>query len=355
MNDRMTNDAAGPSWKRKLLAILCSVIAVGAVGTLLWRQYNPTVCRVPILMYHKIGDGYDSVWWVPVSDFESQLKDLKGQGYQSILPSELATHQRWGTPLPPKPVIITFDDGYLNCMENAEPLLKKYGFQGVCYLITGQISETPDTRHSYEGASILSWEEIRAMQKRGTITFGGHTRSHANLRATEDAYPEVRACYDDIRQNGGFKPAGFCYPFGEYHDKTPPAVARAGFTTAVTCNDGVAETGPNLKLLELPRVSVMGGPHRYHVEGVSTNPPGSLAVRVWKEGHSMKPRPRLVWPGQAQGPDDGWLPAVLIADQPVTLTWTLPVPVPDGTPVMELWDDFRVMKLFQTPLTSAGK
>ena len=64
----------------------------------------------------------------------------------------------------------------------------------------------------------------------------------------------------------------------------------------------------------------------------------------------MQLHPRLVWPGRVSSADDGWLPGVSIADQPVTLTWTLPVPAV-GTPVMELWDDFRVLKLFQTPLT----
>ncbi len=307
--------------------------------------------HVPILMYHKIGDGEDSVWWVTTADFESQLRDLKEQGYRSILPADLVAHRRWGKWLPRKPVIITFDDGYLNCMENAEPLLRKYGFRGVCYLITGQISETPETRRTYEGASILSWPEVRAMHERGTVAFGGHTRNHANLRGMEDPYPEARACYDDLRNIGGFEPAGFCYPFGQYHEeRTPPAVERAGFTTAVTCDDGVAITGTGLKLMLLPRVSVIGGLHRYHVERVAASAPETLSVRVWKEGHSMKVYPRLAWPGHAQSPNEGWLDHVLIADQPVTLTWPLPEPAPAGEPTLELWDDFCVLRLFQEAL-----
>ena len=346
MEHPKNNRPAKPSRKRQLLTILAVLLAAIAIGAIFWSLQTRKVCQVPILMYHKIGDSHDSVWWVTAADFESHLQSLKEQGYRSILPSDLVAHRRWGKPLPSKPIIITFDDGYLNCLEQAEPLLEKYGFRGVCYLITGQISETPETRRQYEGAPILSWQEIRAMQKRGTVAFGGHTRNHANLRAQEDAYPEVRACFDDLRKIGGLKPAGFCYPFGQYHSKTPADVARAGFTTAVTCEDGIAKTGPGLKLMELPRVSVIGGTHRYHTESVSTNP-ATVEVRVWKEGHSMKVYPRLVWPGRTQSSDDGWLEHVLIADQPVTLTWPRPAPTPAGAPTLELWDDFRVLRLFQ--------
>jgi peptidoglycan/xylan/chitin deacetylase (PgdA/CDA1 family) len=197
---------------------------------------------------------------------------------------------------------------------------------------------------------MLSWVDVRAMQGRGTIAFGGHTRSHANLRAMKDPYAEIRACYEDILRIGGFKPAGFCYPYGQYNEQTPSAVAKAGFITAVTCVDGAVETGPDLKLLELPRVSIMGGIHRYHAEHVAASQPGSLAVRVWKEGRPMELRPRLVWSNHASRPDEGWLSRVLIADQPVMLTWTLPVPELSGAPVLELWDNLRVMKMFQTPL-----
>ena len=350
VNDPKTNEEKSRLQRRVKRSIAWFVlIAVGIAGAAFWKIETRAVCPVPILMYHKIGDNQDSVWWVTVSDFDHQLQSLREQGYQTVLPSDLAANRRWGKPLPPKPIILTFDDGYLNCMENAEPLLKKYGFQGICYLITGQISESPDTRRTYEGAPILSWPEVQAMQKRGTVTFGGHTRHHVNLRAAEDTYPEARDCYMDIRDLGGFKPAGFCYPFGEYREKTgPAAVARAGFTTAVTCKDGIAETGPTLKLMELPRVSVIGGVHRYHVEILPTHSAGTFAVRVWKEGHTMKVYPRWVWPGQDA--NAGWSDHVLITDQPVTLTWTLPSPSPTKAPILELWDDFRVLRLFQTSL-----
>lgn len=325
-----------------LLAV--SLTAVG-VGRMLSAE-QARIYRVPILMYHKIGNDADTDWWVTREDFEAQLVSLKAEGYETIMPADLVAHQAWGKRLPPKPVIITFDDGYLNTVETAEPLLRRYGFRGICYLITGQVSDTPATRRRYEGAPMLSWSEVQAAQQRGTLQFGGHTRSHANLRALDDpaAQAELAACFRDLRRKHRLKPAGFCYPFGQYHSRTPAFVAKTGFTTAVTCEDGVALTTPDLNQFELPRVPVMGGKHVYHLE--RTDATNAVAIRVWKEGHTMRVHPRLRWPGEDGASTNGWLAPVMIGAAPVTLTWHPPSGKATETPVVELWDAFRVLRLY---------
>jgi peptidoglycan/xylan/chitin deacetylase (PgdA/CDA1 family) len=330
-----------------VLALSLTAVAIGLVLSVEQARGVP----VPILMYHKIGTMNDTPWWVTREDFEAHLAALKSEGYQSILPSELAAHQKWGRRLPPKPVIITFDDGYLNTVEAAEPLLRRYGFRGVCYLITGQVSDTPAERRNYEGAPMLSWPEVRAAHQRGTLRFGGHTRSHVNLRASDDPMDELRACYQDLRRRGGFKPEGFCYPFGQYRRQTPPLVARAGFSTAVTCKDGIASSSPQASLLELPRVPVMGGRHRYRVERVAAGQ--GLTVRVSKEGHAMHVHPRLRWPGAPPPAGGDWLAPVTITAEPATLTWPLPPGSGGKTPVLELWDAFRVLRLYGAAMPEA--
>lgn len=319
-----------------LLVGLCAVAAGVA-----WMRARAQVRHVPILMYHKIGDDADSPWWVSRADFEAHLQCLKEQGYTSILPADLAAHRAWGKPLPARPVIITFDDGYLNTVEAAEPLLQQYGFRGVCYLITGQVSPTPESRHRYEGAPILSWPEVRAAARRGTLVFGGHTRSHANLRAMDEPSAELKGCFDDLRREGHLTPAGFCYPFGQYQSRTPGFVARAGFTTAVTCDDGIALTTPRIDLFELPRISVMGGRHRYHVErpGDARDP----VLRVWKEGHAMKVYPRWLEAGADAVHGGTWGAPARIDTSPTLLA----LPTNASPAVLELWDDFRVLRLYR--------
>ena len=77
-----------------------------------------------------------------------------------------------GTPLPEKPVIITFDDGYADNYENAYPILKKYGFKATIFLIYDFTNTYPN---------YLTWDQIAEMKESGLIRFESHTMTHANL------------------------------------------------------------------------------------------------------------------------------------------------------------------------------
>ncbi|MEI8120576.1 MAG: polysaccharide deacetylase family protein [bacterium] len=335
--------------RSRIISVLVLLLFLAAVALLLNRSKTRPV-RIPILMYHKIGNAEDSPWWVATRDFENHLKGLRAEGYRSILPSDLVAHMRWGWPLPTKPVIITFDDGYLNILENAEPLLKQTGFRGVCYLITGRVGDSPLTRTAYEGIPTLTWPEVRAMQARGSVVFGGHSRSHANLRALADPRDEIVGCYRDLRKRGGFAPEGFCYPYGQYGEATLACVSRSRFTTAVTCEDGIATTG-RTNLLELPRVSVMGGWHRFHAERVDAVDK-TVSVRVSKEGRGLEAHPRLAWT-DAKGKRNGdWLAPIQMSAIPVLLKWKHDDARTGLDPELELWDNFHVVRYWCQPLSA---
>lgn len=311
-----------------------------------WLQHQRMrTVSVPILMYHRIGNEVDSPWWVTVQDFETQLRSLREQGYSSVWPSDLAAHQRWGWPLPRKPILLTFDDGYLNMTEQAEPLLRKYGFKAVCYLITGRIGDAPATRQSWEGTPLLIWPEVQAAYRRGTIRFGGHSRTHPNLRALPESHQEIASCYRDLQRKGRLVPEGFCFPYGQYKDETLTELARSKFTTATTCTDGIAELKPGAPLFELPRVSVMGGWHRFRIQP-SAGPTNTMTIGVAKEGRELEVTPKLVW-------DDGtfkWLPRVRITSSPSPISYASADGQKHPAPVLELWDDFHVILHYRAPL-----
>lgn len=328
-------------------------LIVGAAGAALialafligWRvvEYQ-RVQPVPILMYHHIGNVEDSAWCVPPDVFERQMKFLRDQGYTSILPSDLAAHRRWGSPLPRRPVIITFDDGYLNTMTMAEPILKKYGLQGIVYLVTDCVAAVPCERRQLEGAECLTWSEVREMQQRGTMAFGGHSHSHQNLAVAADPFSLASECFRQIRRNGGFIPDSFCYPHGEYNDRVLEAVRRVGFATAMVCEDTVAKTGPGVKLLALPRVSVMGGRHRFTVtRAQDKESAGAVVFRVKHEGVPMEVSPRLT--GIA---GDRWLPPKELGNRDdVEWRWTLSDSSTRDKPLsLEIWDRNRVFLLY---------
>jgi len=326
------------------LGLLC----LFATGRWLYLQRARPI-SVPILMYHRIGNEVDSPWWVTVQDFENQLQSLREQGYTSVWPSELAAHQRWGWPLPAKPIVLTFDDGYLNLMEQAEPLLRKYGFKGVSYLITGRVGDTAEKRQQWEGTPLLIWPEVRAIQQRGTIRFGGHSRTHPNLRALADSRQEIASCYRDLRRKGGLTPEGFCFPFGQYKDETLAGLRRAKFVTATTCEDGIAEIKPGATLLELPRVTVMGGWHRFrfHPQPGTT---GGMDVGISKEGRALDVTPKLIW-------GDGswrWLPPVHITSLPMVISCASSDGRVHPDPVLELWDNCRLIRYGRAVLSDAS-
>jgi len=301
---------------------------------------------VPILMYHKIGAVANNAWWVPTGVFERQLRALRNQGYSTVLPDDIINHHKAGKRLPPKSIMITFDDGYRDSLALAEPLLKKYGFRAVVYLITDAVAETPEARRQYEGVDVLTWPEIKAMQKRGTFVFGWHGHRHLNLAAMNDPYADIRECYLQLRRHGIRRPFSFCYPHGQYNARTIAAVKRAGFRSAMVCEDRVALTGKDMNLLALPRVSVMGGEHEFHFNRLSASAtPDEIALHVMHTGIPMEVSPRLV--GSGAGMHNGWLPPVDIRTGDYEWHWPQPVAGTNAGPVrLEIWDKYRLFLMF---------
>ena len=307
---------------------------------------------VPILMYHKIGAVTANAWWVPTGVFERQLRALRNQGYSTVLPGDIVNHRKVGKRLPPKSVMITFDDGYRDSLVIAEPLLKKYGFRAVAYLITDTVAETPDARRQYEGVDVLTWPEIKAMQKRGTFVFGGHSHRHPNLAAMADPYADIRECYLRLRRQGIRQPFSFCYPYGQYNARAIEAVKRAGFRSAMVCEDRVALTGKAMNLLALPRVSVMGGEHEFHVNRLSASAtPGEIVLRIMHTGIPMEVSPRLLWSSATA--DQDWLPAVGISNADYEWRWPRPANGSNAVPVcLEIWDKHRLFPMFSRKLVT---
>lgn len=307
---------------------------------------------VPILMYHKIGNVANNAWWVPLPVFERQMRALRNQGYTPILPDDIADHRKAGKKLPPKPVVITFDDGYRDSLLSAEPILKKYGFRAVAFLITENIADTPDKPRQYEGLDCLTWPEVKAMQKRKTFVFGGHGHRHENMAVAADPNPNIRECFRQLRRHGIRRPISFCYPHGEYNERTMEAVRRSGFQCAMVCEDRIALTGKAMNLLALPRVSVMGGEHEFHVNHVSESAtPGAIVLRVMHTGIPIEVSPRLVWSG-ATG-DQGWLPPAEVQSSVYEWRWPCPPSLrsdvagtTSNTLRLEIWDKHRLFLLW---------
>lgn len=197
---------------------------------------------MPILLYHHISDQGKSRYILPIADFRAQMKTLADAGYQTISISRLAEVIRQGGNLPLKPVVITFDDGYLDTYQNAFPILKSYGFQGVAYIITS----TQGTKLSY---GYMQSAELKALIAAGW-EIGSHSISHTELSTSKlGIRNEIEQSRKNLEALLGVPIRTFSYPFGLANPWTEEQVAKYGYESAVGLDILVNQTPKRLYYL----------------------------------------------------------------------------------------------------------
>src|SRR5262245_43026142 len=95
--------------------------------------------KVPVLIYHSIANDHEHPWSflsIPVQLFEKQIMYLQRHGFNSITLYELHAYLRYGIPLPSRPIVLTFDDGFLDNWVYAFPILRKYGMKATVFVTT---------------------------------------------------------------------------------------------------------------------------------------------------------------------------------------------------------------------------
>ncbi|MFC2340938.1 MAG: polysaccharide deacetylase family protein, partial [Selenomonas artemidis] len=131
--------------------------------------------QVLVLNYHMVNSMFISLAVEP-EDFDWQMKYLVDHGYHTITPDELYDFLAGTGELPERPVLITFDDGYVDNYTTAYPILKKYNLKATIFVVTGFLSK----RKGY-----LTWDQLREMEQHG-ITIESHTVTHAPLPELSD-------------------------------------------------------------------------------------------------------------------------------------------------------------------------
>jgi len=213
-----------------------------------------------ILEYHSISFVVKRPLAVKVDNFEKQVRYLSDKCYTPISFDDLYKSMRGNVTLPKKPLIITFDDGYLDNYTYAFPILKKYGFTATIFLATDYIDNTVNfdlVPASQGGRNILSWKEVNELSEAGW-SFGSHTCSHSILTeiSIELAKDEIASSKSRIEMQTGKAVTSFCYPAGKFNDRIKGLVKQSGYRTACT------EIMPNEKkedLFSLERIGIYRG------------------------------------------------------------------------------------------------
>ncbi len=242
-------------------------------------QFTKNNQPIPILVYHQIGavpakgTPFRSLVVSPQA-FARQMQILNWLGYCGMSMSKLQGHLGLKNDLDTdvhaasssntkKIIGITFDDGYLNNLEHAAPILQKHGFSSTCYAVGGLLGQSNiwDADKGIPPAALMSIAQLQKWQAAGQ-EIGEHTRHHVDLTACtpEVALSEIQpSCHPNFMTNQINKPFNhlhFCYPFGKFTQEHVTMVEKQGYCTATTTQRGRVQKGTNALLL--PRVTVLG-------------------------------------------------------------------------------------------------
>jgi peptidoglycan/xylan/chitin deacetylase (PgdA/CDA1 family) len=218
----------------------------------------PGVVEIPILIYHHVVPGGGSpVLYVTPGGFEQQLQYLQSNGYQSVSFADLADCLEYGAPLPERPVILSFDDGWENQYQYAFPLLQKYGFTGTFYVVSGYIDHQ----------NFMTTEQLKRMMAAGMV-IGGHSRTHPALSGVGNGRlkDEVAGSKAWLEDRLGVAIDSFAYPYGSYSSATVAAVKAAGYRTARTVDTSTQARADSLALLPAVLYSQYVNHYRGNVE-----------------------------------------------------------------------------------------
>lgn len=193
---------------------------------------------VPILCYHRLGTG-NSKMVISPANFEQQMQWLVQSGHRVIRLGELAAFLAGGQALPPRSVVITFDDGYESVYRHAFPVLRRLGLPATAFVYTDFLG----------GGDALTWPQMQEMLASGLVDIQSHSKSHRNLTErrtgeTDERYRanidlEMRAPREVLeRRLPNLKVRHLAYPFGDANDLVLQSAAHHGIELAATVVPG---------------------------------------------------------------------------------------------------------------------
>ena len=223
-----------------------------------------------VLMYHKVNDLWPNPTTVPVAVFEEQMELLGRLGYTPVPLDAVTDHLLRGAPLPPRAVLLTFDDGYRDNLENALPILRRFGYPAVLFVPIGFLEGERPLPHE-ESLRLLGirnetigWDELKELEA-GGVRIESHGIGHRPLSELEpaDATREIALSKLRLEERLGREVEAFAFVKGSLADYRPEhasLVQQAGYRLAFTSVSGA--NGPETDRFRLRRYNVEPYPAR---------------------------------------------------------------------------------------------
>lgn len=235
---------------------------------------------LPVIMYHSVlkDPARSGIYVIQPAQLEEDFKYLNEHGYTSVFSSQLIDYVEKDMPLPLNPVLITFDDGYLNNLDYVYPLLEKYEMKAVISIVgayADQYTDNPDPNLNY---AYLTWKDVEYLGHSGYVEIANHSyalhgqtsRAGAMRNSGEslEEYQEILKM--DIRKNqerlktlSGLDCQVFTYPYGQISPEAGEIIASLGIKLTFSCHEKI-----NLITKDLNCLSPLGRMNR--PSGLST-------------------------------------------------------------------------------------
>ena len=210
---------------------------------------------LPIIMYHEVKPDKSGKDAIQPWELESDLRWLAENGYTTVVMADVIAYVRDGTPLPEKPIVLSFDDGYYNNYVYVLPLLRQYAARIVFSLLgrnTDDFTEWPSESIDY---AHVTWDQLNEMLDTGLVEVQNHSydlhaytserhgcmqnRGESDAAYTELLRADLQRLQDELAERTGRTPDTFAYPYGKYSDRTDQVLRGMGFQATLSCDWGI--------------------------------------------------------------------------------------------------------------------
>ena len=253
----------------KILLFLTLLVTLLTVGISIFIATSEDYIDVPIIMYHSIlkDPSRSNKYTVTPAVLEEDLKYIKDKGYTTVTIADLISYVYDDSPLPEKPIVLTFDDGHYNNYGYLFPLLEKYDMKAVISIVgsyTDKFTETDEANLNY---SYLRWKDIKELMDTGRIEFQNHTYNlHSNTGKrigtkkikgeTDEHYKsilkdDILKLQQEFEENTNYTPKCFTYPFGGISNASLDIIKELGFKASLSCEQGINKLTKNPNSLYL--------------------------------------------------------------------------------------------------------
>ncbi|MCU0568326.1 MAG: polysaccharide deacetylase family protein [Oculatellaceae cyanobacterium Prado106] len=227
--------------------------------------------KVPVMMYHDVLPEKEVFFDITPQELEAEFRKIQEQGLTPVSMDELVMHLKTGIPLPEKPVLLSFDDGYEGHYLYVYPLLRQFQYPAVFGIYTDKVGKRM-------GRSSLTWEQLQEMASDPLVTIASHTLSHSDLtqlfgdKLDQELVESKRILETEL----GVPIRYFVYPEGKFDERVTARVEAAGYQAALIMRNAEGKyAGESEDLMTIERFGMS------ELEGAIAQANGGLALPVW--------------------------------------------------------------------------